>query len=109
MKDYILKDEWNIIEKGFNPEYNRISESIFSIGNGHMGQRANFEEGYSGDSGGSTPRGGLLFVGDHEFVYLVLREGPAPGVHEFKVSLLEGYVEDGHNLPYDGTPVPVYG
>ena len=50
MKDYILKDEWNIIEKGFNPEYNRISESIFSIGNGHMGQRANFEESYSGDS-----------------------------------------------------------
>lgn len=50
MKDYILKDEWNIIENKFIPEYNRISESIFSIGNGHMGQRANFEEGYSGDS-----------------------------------------------------------
>lgn len=50
MKDYILKDEWNIIEKGFIPEYNRISESVFSIGNGHMGQRANFEENYSGDS-----------------------------------------------------------
>jgi maltose phosphorylase len=50
MKDYILKDEWNIIEKGFKPEYNRISESIFSIGNGRMGQRANFEESYSGDS-----------------------------------------------------------
>ena len=50
MKDYILKDEWNIIERGFVPEYNRISESIFSIGNGHMGQRANFEESYSGDS-----------------------------------------------------------
>jgi maltose phosphorylase len=50
MKDYILKDEWSIIEKGFKPEYNRISESIFSIGNGRMGQRANFEESYSGDS-----------------------------------------------------------
>ena len=50
MKDYILKDEWNIIENKFIPEYNRISESIFSIGNGHMGQRANFEEAYSGDS-----------------------------------------------------------
>ncbi|MEN8247754.1 MAG: family 65 glycosyl hydrolase domain-containing protein [Bacteroidota bacterium] len=50
MKDYIQKDEWKIIEKGFNPENNRISESIFSIGNGHMGQRANFEESYSGDS-----------------------------------------------------------
>ena len=50
MKDYILKDEWQIIEKGFVPEFNRISESIFSIGNGRMGQRANFEEKYTGDS-----------------------------------------------------------
>ena len=50
MKNYILHDEWSIIEEGFVAEYNRISESIFSIGNGHMGQRANFEEHYSGDS-----------------------------------------------------------
>ena len=39
-----------IIEKGFNPANSRISESIFSIGNGRMGQRANFEENYTGDS-----------------------------------------------------------
>ena len=50
MKNYIVHDPWNIIEEGFRPEYNRISESIFSIGNGRMGQRANFEEDYSGDS-----------------------------------------------------------
>lgn len=50
MKDYIKHDEWNIIEEGFEPELNRISESLFSIGNGRMGQRANFEEKYSGDS-----------------------------------------------------------
>ena len=50
MKDYIKHHEWKIIEEGFNPENNRISESIFSIGNGKMGQRANFEEKYSGDS-----------------------------------------------------------
>ena len=50
MKDYIKYHEWLIIEEGFNPENNRISESIFSIGNGKMGQRANFEEKYSGDS-----------------------------------------------------------
>jgi maltose phosphorylase len=50
MKDYIIHHEWKIIEEGFRPEYNRISESIFSIGNGNMGQRANFEEHYSGDS-----------------------------------------------------------
>ncbi len=50
MNSYYKKDEWLIIEEGFNPEMNRESESIFSIGNGYMGQRANFEEKYSGDS-----------------------------------------------------------
>lgn len=50
MKNYLKIDPWNIIEEGFHPELNRISESIFSIGNGHMGQRANFEEDYSGDT-----------------------------------------------------------
>ncbi len=50
MKDYIIHDNWKIIEEGFDPSINRISESIFSIGNGRMGQRANFEEKYSGDS-----------------------------------------------------------
>ncbi len=50
MKDYIKHHEWKIIEEGFDPDRNRISESIFSIGNGRFGQRANFEEKYSGDS-----------------------------------------------------------
>ncbi len=50
MKDYIEVDEWKIIEQGFNPRHNKISESIFSLGNGRMGQRANFEEAYSGET-----------------------------------------------------------
>jgi maltose phosphorylase len=50
MNSYYKKDDWLIIEDGFHPEMNRESESIFSIGNGYMGQRANFEEQYSGDS-----------------------------------------------------------
>lgn len=50
MKQYFKVDEWNIIEENFCPEENRVAESIFSLGNGHMGQRANFEEKYSGDS-----------------------------------------------------------
>lgn len=50
MKSYIKHDPWSIIEEGFVPEYNRISESIFSIGNGMFGGRANFEEQYSGDT-----------------------------------------------------------
>ena len=50
MKDYIKYNEWLVVEEGFDPKLNRISESLFSIGNGKMGQRANFEEKYSGDS-----------------------------------------------------------
>lgn len=50
MKQYIREDEWKIIEDQFDPQLNKISESIFSIGNGMMGQRANFEENYSGET-----------------------------------------------------------
>ncbi|MGC1390244.1 MAG: family 65 glycosyl hydrolase domain-containing protein [Bacteroidales bacterium] len=50
MNSCYKRDNWQIIEEGFHPDMNRESESIFSIGNGYMGQRANFEEHYSGDS-----------------------------------------------------------
>ena len=43
MNSFYKRDVWQIIEEGFHPEMNRESESIFSIGNGYMGQRANFE------------------------------------------------------------------
>ncbi|GAB4162422.1 MAG: glycoside hydrolase family 65 protein [Winogradskyella sp.] len=46
--DYIIPNDWSILEEGFDPENVKASESIFSIGNGAMGQRANFEERYSG-------------------------------------------------------------
>ncbi len=49
MNRYLKYDEWNIIEEGFDPKNHRSSESIFSLGNGKMGQRANFEEFYSGE------------------------------------------------------------
>ena len=50
MKDYIIHNEWKVIEKGFHKEENRITESLLSIGNGRTGQRANFEEKYTGDT-----------------------------------------------------------
>ena len=49
-QDYIKPDKWCIIEEGFDKENVKSSESIFSIGNGAMGQRANFEETYTGDT-----------------------------------------------------------
>jgi maltose phosphorylase len=50
MNSRFVPDEWKIIENRFEPGNSRDSESIFSIGNGMMGQRANFEEKYSGDT-----------------------------------------------------------
>ncbi len=50
MKNYIIHNDWKVLEEGFHPDLNLISESVFSIGNGRMGQRANFEEDYSGQS-----------------------------------------------------------
>ena len=49
-QNYIVPNPWSIIEDGFIPKHVKSSESIFSIGNGAMGQRGNFEETYTGDS-----------------------------------------------------------
>lgn len=47
-RDYLKPHNWSIIEEGFETGRVKASESLFSIGNGAMGQRANFEEHYSG-------------------------------------------------------------
>jgi maltose phosphorylase len=49
-QDYIKPDNWSIIEEGFDAERVKSSESLFSIGNGAMGQRANFEESYTAET-----------------------------------------------------------
>ena len=49
-QEYIQPNEWSIIEEGFDAQMVKSSESLFSIGNGAMGQRANFEEQYTGDT-----------------------------------------------------------
>lgn len=49
-QNYIIPNQWSIIEEGFEAERVRSSESLFSLGNGAMGQRANFEENYTGET-----------------------------------------------------------
>jgi maltose phosphorylase len=46
---YFKGDPWTIVETGFDPAYQRVSESVFSLANEFMGVRGYFEEGYSGD------------------------------------------------------------
>lgn len=60
-QDYIQPNEWSILEEGFDVERVKSSESLFSIGNGVMGQRANFEENYSGPSFQGSYIGGVYY------------------------------------------------
>jgi len=60
-QEYIKPDTWSIIEEGWNPENVKSSESLMSIGNGAMGQRANFEEDYSGPSFQGSYIGGVYY------------------------------------------------
>jgi trehalose/maltose hydrolase-like predicted phosphorylase len=41
---------WNLTEYPFQPERQLYYETIFCIGNGYLGNRASFEEGYSGET-----------------------------------------------------------
>jgi len=47
---YFIVDPWKVVEKGFDPSYSRVSESIFALSNENIGVRGNFDEGGSVDS-----------------------------------------------------------
>jgi alpha,alpha-trehalose phosphorylase len=38
-------DEWNVIEKGFHPEFLAQLETMLALGNGYLGMRGCPEEG----------------------------------------------------------------
>lgn len=47
--------DWKIIEKNFSSEHNHHSETIFSLGNGYIGLRGTYEEGYQPNQLKTTP------------------------------------------------------
>ena len=53
-------DEWNIIEKRFNPEFLAQSETMAAVGNGYLGMRGCPEEG------GPNAENGTFINGFHE-------------------------------------------
>ena len=61
MKTIFAYDPWRLVERELHREDMRLSESMTSIGNGHMGMRGNFEERYSGDCHRGTYLGGVWF------------------------------------------------
>ena len=40
---------WTVIETEFNAAQQHHKETLFTIGNGYLGTRGSFEEGYRGD------------------------------------------------------------
>lgn len=54
-------DPWLLIEQDFDPARVKSSESLFALGNGVMGGRANFEERYSGPSLQGNYIGGVYY------------------------------------------------
>ncbi|WP_031427518.1 glycoside hydrolase family 65 protein [Flavimarina sp. Hel_I_48] len=60
-QDYIIPSAWSILEEGFEKDRITSSESLMSIGNGAMGQRANFEEEYSGKTFQGSYIGGIYY------------------------------------------------
>ena len=61
IKEKYIINPWSIIEKGFLTSNILSSESVFSIGNGKIGQRANFEEEYSGEQSTGNYISGIYF------------------------------------------------
>ncbi|GIP27713.1 glycosyl hydrolase [Paenibacillus sp. J23TS9] len=45
---------WSLAEEAYDDENNQRSESVFALGNGYIGMRGNFEEGYQGVKGKSV-------------------------------------------------------
>ena len=61
MKNLFEIDEWKIVQNQYEPSKQLQAESIFSIGNGSFGQRANFEEHYSGPTLQGSYLGGIYY------------------------------------------------
>ncbi|KOR76812.1 glycoside hydrolase family 65 protein [Paenibacillus solani] len=99
MKQYLKLDEWSIIEEGFDPHTHEISESVFSIGNGFMGQRANFEEAYSGSSLQGSYMAGVYYPDKTRVGWW------KNGYPEYFAKLLNSTNWIGIDIEFDGTPL----
>jgi kojibiose phosphorylase len=66
-------DNWHIIETKFDPKNPRSPETIFTVGNGYLGTRGTFEEGYPMDQAATLING---FFDDVPIVYTELANTP---------------------------------
>lgn len=56
---------WQVVETSFTEEKNKVNETIFALGNGYLGIRGTFEEGFYGNPDASDPA--TLINGIYEY------------------------------------------
>jgi len=99
VKQYLTIDEWSIIEESFDPQTQEISESVFSLGNGFMGGRANFEEQYSGNSLQGSYMAGVYYPDKTRVGWW------KNGYPEYFAKVLNSTNWIGINIDIEGTPL----
>lgn len=100
--------DWEIIEDTFDVETNLQDETIFATGNGYIGMRGTFEEGYYGPLGTSV--NGTYLNGFYESEHIIYGE-EAFGYAKYSQTMLNVtdskiinlYIEDEHFNLFQGT------
>ncbi|MDG3584000.1 glycoside hydrolase family 65 protein [Galbibacter pacificus] len=101
-QDYIVPNEWSLIEEGFQAEKVKSSESLFSMGNGAMGQRANFEEQYSGATFQGSYIAGVYYPDKTKVGWW------KNGYPEYFAKVLNAPNWIGINIEIEGVPLDLY-
>jgi maltose phosphorylase len=103
MKDYIKIHPWSIVEEGFDASRNKVSESLFSIGNGRMGQRANFEEAFTGPTLKGSYIAGIYYPDKTRVGWW------KNGYPEYFAKVLNSVSWNSLDISVDGTPIDMAG
>lgn len=98
-------DPWQVAEERFTPEQNLQSETIFTVGNGYIGMRGSFEEGYDGPAGTSV--NGTYLNGFYESEPIVYGED-AYGYARYSQTMLNVTDSKIIKLYVDGEPFSMF-
>ncbi|ULL14421.1 beta-phosphoglucomutase [Paenibacillus sp. H1-7] len=84
-------EPWTVTERSFDTGTNQRDETVFAVGNGYIGIRGNFEEGYDGPPG--TTLHGTYLNGFYDSSPIAYSKGRHYGHPEFHQTMLN--VTDG--------------
>lgn len=86
-------EPWTVTESSFDVETNQRDETVFAVGNGYIGIRGNFEEGYDGPPGTSL-HGTYLngFYDSSPIAYPKARHYGHPQLHQTMLNVTDGKI-----------------